>query len=61
MLKTKLVSSLKIGVAAGLGSALFQASLGGIDNVDYFRATTIGVVATLVFFLFRIGSSKKSS
>lgn len=61
MLKTKLISSLKIGVTAGLATALFEALLGGIDNVDYFHATFVGVVVTIVFFLFRLGSSENSS
>lgn len=61
MLKPKLISSLKIGVAAGVGSALFQALIGGIGDIDYFRATTIGVVVVLVFFLFRIYSSQEKS
>lgn len=59
MSKTKLVSCLKIGFAAGLSSVLFQALLDGINDINYFRATTIGAVVALLFFLFRVGSSEK--
>ena len=58
-MRTKLVSSLQIGAGASVGSALFQALPGGIDNIDYYRAITVGVVVTIVFLLIRAGSSQK--
>jgi len=61
MPKTSLISSLQIGVGAGLGSVLFQAIRNGINDIDYFRVITVAVVVTLVFLFIRIGSSKKSS
>ena len=61
MYKNDLFLPLKIGVAAGLGSALFQSLLGGLDNIDYLRATTVGAIATVVFFFFRIAGNKKDN
>lgn len=61
MPKTSLISSLQIGVGAGLGSVLFQAIQNGINDIDYFRAITVGAVVALVVSFVRIGFSKKSS